>query len=421
MRAQRLPAAAVVIGAVVLVVTGPLLTIGAGADATGSYTTTARADAFRVGVSATGFIVSDLTDTSGPSAQARVDSLGTSVGFAAFGYPGDAIAGAPALITSIVLPQLGLPPPNLPAYPLAVSSQHPGQPSEKVDQPALSLSAESTAGSSTGHAAATGSDSGGNAMGKAVADAASKADSSGKLVADAASTVESVTIASVLRIGRVVATAHAESSGTGAPVTSSSFSAEAMTVAGVPVALTEKGLVLAGSTVPLPPSSSVAQALAASGIGVRYLAPVASPGAIQSAGLVVSVTAQSPLGSKYSVVYTFGIVQAGIAGGVAGGVATPASPAPSVGDSVPAPAVPGGGASLPATAGTGATSPVLSAAPAASSAPRASAGAGAAPRTAPLSSTSALSFYLVLVVGAAVAVSGSVLLRHFAVRLAWTS
>jgi hypothetical protein len=29
--------------------------------------------------------------------------------------------------------------------------------------------------------------------------------------------------------------------------------------------------------------------------------------------------------------------------------------------------------------------------------------------------------YLVLVVGAAVAVSGSVLLRHFAVRLAWTS
>ncbi|MCU1351794.1 MAG: hypothetical protein JWM05_1003 [Acidimicrobiales bacterium] len=412
MRAWRLSGAAAVVGAVVVVVTAPLQAVGARADSSGSYTTTARADAFRVGVSATGFIVNDLTDTSGPTAQARVDSLGTSVGFASFLYPGDVIAGTPGLVASLVVPKLGLPPPDLPAYPLAVASQHPGQPSDKVDQPALSLSAESTAGSSTGHAAATGPDSGGNATGKAVADAASKVDSSGKPVADAASTVEAVTIASVLRIGRVVATAHAESSGTGAPVTRSSFSAEAMTVAGVPVALTEKGLGLAGSSVPLPPSSSVSQALAASGISVRYLAPVTSPGAIQSAGLVVTVVTHSPTGNKYTVVYTFGVVQAGIAGGMA-------TPAPSVGDSFPAPAVPGGGASLPATAGTGATSPVPSAAPAASSAPRTS--AGAAPRTAPLSSTSALSFYLVLVVGAAVAVSGSALLRHFAVRLAWTS
>src|SRR5713226_9150224 len=120
MRARRLFAAAAGVVALVLVV--PLHVTGARADGpTGSYTTTARADAFRIGVSATGFIVNSLADVSGPTAQARVDSLGTSVGFAAFPYPGDVITGVPGLVTSIVLPKLGLPPPNLPPYPLAVS------------------------------------------------------------------------------------------------------------------------------------------------------------------------------------------------------------------------------------------------------------------------------------------------------------
>ncbi len=151
MRARRVFGTAAAVVALVLVV--PLHANSARADGpTGAYTVTARADAFRVGVSATGFIVSSLTDTSGPTAQARVDSLGTSVGFAAFPYPGDTIATAPGLVASLVLPQLGLPPPNLPPYPLAVSSQYPGQPSQKVDQPALSLIAESTSGSSARHA-----------------------------------------------------------------------------------------------------------------------------------------------------------------------------------------------------------------------------------------------------------------------------
>ncbi len=423
MRARRVFGTAAAVVALVLVV--PLRANSARADGpTGAYTVTARADAFRVGVSATGFIVSSLTDTSGPSAQARVDSLGTSVGFAAFPYPGDTIATAPGLVASLVLPQLGLPPPNLPPYPLAVSSQYPGQPSQRVDQPALSLIAQSTSASSAGHATATGSDSGGNAIGKAVADATSNVDSSGELLADAASTVESVTISGILRIGRVVATAHASSSATSAPATRSTFSAEGMTVAGVPVDLTEKGLGLAGSTVPLPPSSSVAQALAGSGIGVQYLAPVSSPGAIQSAGFIVSAAAPSPTGNKFTVVYTFGVVHAGLDGSV-GASASPGA-APSPGSSASAPAA-GGGASQPTNAatGTGAISLAPSAVPSPSSGLPASATPGATgslrTSTGPLSTTSALSVYLVLVIGAAVAVSGSLLLRHFAVKLAWTS
>jgi hypothetical protein len=96
--------------------------------------------------------VSSLTDVSGPTAQARVGRLGTSVGFGAFPYPGDTVASAPGLVAPIVLPQLGLPPPNLPPYPLAVSSQYPGQPSKRVDEPSLSLIAQSTSASSAGHA-----------------------------------------------------------------------------------------------------------------------------------------------------------------------------------------------------------------------------------------------------------------------------
>jgi hypothetical protein len=425
MRACRLFGTAAAVATLMLAGAGPLHATGASADGpTGSYTTTARADALRIGVSATGFVVSSLADVSGPTAQARVDSLGTSVGFAAFPYPGDVIAGAPGLVTSLVVPKLGLPPPNLPPYPLAVSSQYPGQPAQKVDEPALSLTAESSVGSSAGHATATGADSDGNAIGKAVANATSKVDSSGELVADAASTVESVTISGIFRIGQVVATAHASSAGTGAPATRSSFSAEGMTVAGVPVELTEKGLVLAGSTVPLPPSSSVAQALAASGIDVQYLAPVTSPGDVRSAGFFVSVAVPSPTGNKFTVVYTFGIVRAGVDGSV-GASASP-GPVSSAGSSEFAPAA-GGVASLPpkAATGTGAISLAPSVAPSPSSGLQTSAAPSAAgsrrTATGPLSTTSALSLYLVLVVGAAVAVSGSVLLRHFAVRLAWTS
>src|SRR5713101_5513283 len=374
MRARRLFGAAAV-AMFVVVVAGPLHATRARADGpTGAYTVTAQADAFRVGVSATGFIVSSLTDTSGPTAQARVDSLGTSVGFAAFPYPGDTIATAPGLVASLVLPHLGLPPPNLPPYPLAVSSQYPGQPSQRVDQPALSLIAQSTAASSAGHATATGSDSGGNAIGKAVSNATSNVDSSGALVADAASTVESVTISGIFRIGRVVATAHATSSGTGVPATRSSFSAEGMTVAGVPVELTEKGLVLAGSTVPLPPSSSVAQALAGPGIGVQYLAPVTSPGAIRSAGLVVSVALHSPTGSEYTVVYTFGIVQASLSGTI--GSSASSGPVPALSPSAGAPVAGTGVASLPTT-GTGG----IGSAPSAASSPSGAAQASAPPGT----------------------------------------
>jgi hypothetical protein len=417
--------AAAVVAALGLGAAGPLFASGAKADApNGSYTTTARADAFRIGVSATGFIVSSLTDTSGPTAQARVDSLGTSVGFAALPYPGDTIVGAPGLVASLVLPQLRLPPPNLPSYPLVASSQYPGQPAQTVTRPPVSLIAESTSGSSSGHAKAAGSESGANAIGRAVADATAKAHSSDELVADAASMVESVTISGVLRIGRVVATAHASSSGGGAPAMRSSFSAEGMTIAGVPVEVTEKGLVLAGSTVPVPPASSAAQALAASGIDVQYLAPVTSPGAVRSAGFAVSVALRSPTGNRFTVAYTFGIVQAGVGGSP--GSSTSPGPAPFAGVSAPVAAAGGAVTSAPTTTAADAGGIGLAQGGALPqtgglqtvAAPSADVGSSA---TAPTSTTSALSLYLVLAVGAAVALSGSLVLRHFAVRFAWTS
>jgi hypothetical protein len=408
----------------VVFLSGPGWQAAGAAPEAGAYDAVARADAFRVGVTTTEFLVADIVDASGPTAQAEVDSLGKSVGFAALPYPGDTATTAPGLVASVVLPQVGLPPPTLPRYPLATSSQYPGQPTASVNQPPVGLNAQSSASSSTAHSAASGAASGGNTVAKAAADATSKVDDAGKIIADASATLESVTIAGVLRIGAVTATANVTRAVDGALVAGSSFNADGMTVAGVPVDLTDHGLVLAGSTVPIPPSSSVAQALKAAGIQMGYLAPTTSPGSVRSAGLMVSAAQQAPTGNKFVVTYTFGVADASVSSNVSGGPAS-STDAGAAGDNVPASSPI---ALSPAPHGALGATPVA----VAPSGPSSSGGLRqtVAPPTdlqtarrsvAPVSTVSALSIYVVLVVGATVALSSSLLLRYFAIRLAWTS
>jgi hypothetical protein len=430
--------------ALVIAVTGLATPMAARADVlSGSFTTLARADAFRVAVSATGFVVSDLTDTSGPEAQAQLDGLGDSTGFASLLYPGDTVATAPGLGVSEVFGALKQSPPTVPSYPLTVNSQSSGQPDANLSQGPVTLAAHSTNQSSTGHAAAAGADSGGNSLGKAVSDSAVKVGDTGKLISDASSDVESITIGGIFRIGAMVTTAHSETSPDGKPATTSSFRTEGVTIAGTPVGISDRGLVLAGSTKPLPDTSSLAQALKAAGITVQPIKPVTEAGAVSSGGVSITAIEPLPTGNTATVTYALGVVhaetsgQASPASGTDTGSASPAGtdtgsgssgapaggPAGSAGGAAAVPAGDqGGGASLaipgssgsPAALSAGGSSPG-----AATRAPSSATSNSAALGGLPVSTTSSLSVYLVLVVGAAVAASAAFLFRTFAVRLAW--
>jgi hypothetical protein len=282
-----------------------------------------------------------------------------------------------------------------------------------------------------------------------------KVDDAGKLTSDASSAVESITIGGVLRIitiggvlriGAVTASAHAETSPDGKRTTASSFRTDGVTVAGTTVGLSEQGLTLGGSTQPLPDTSSVAQALKAAGIKVTPLKPMTQPGSVSSGGVSISATETLPTGPA-TVTYTMGVVHAESSGqaspsssaagidngsggasdtdtGSAGSAAPVGGAASSAGGAGAVPAGDQGGgalAGIPGRAGTPAALSAPGSSP--SAATRAPSGGttsnAAALGSLPVSTTSSLSVYLVLVVGAAVALSATFLFRTFAVRLAW--
>jgi|GEM_PF-6538289 len=429
----------------------------AGADL-GSFSALARADGFRAQITLTGFALSDLTDTSGPSAQAKIDSLGSSEGFAALLYPGDTATTLPGIAPALLAPQLGQAPPALPPYPLAIRSNYPGQVDSRAGQGSVQLTAHSGPGASTSRAAAAAlPDAGGVRIGTVAADSAVTSGVKG-IVADAAETVETVTIAGVLTLGGIRASAHSERpTGTAAPTTRSTFAVDAVTVAGTRVGIEGERLVFPGTEVPIPAGADIIRPLEQAGIHLRYLAPATDGGRVRSAGLSVTVPAKTPSGDTATFTYTFGMVEAQVSGEV---TALPPLPPNSAGaiPAAPEPSHQGGDAVASATTAAGEapssgpeTSPTLSGAPilapvqgvesppapaggpsidtAASAAPSVPPGSGVAlaPSTAPrgkvvpISTTSSLAVYLVLVVGGAVALVGSLLLRFLAVRLAWTS
>lgn len=388
------------------------------------FTALARADALRAHVTATGFVASDLGDVSGPSAQAKLDSLGDSEGFAAFPYPGDTAVSGPGLVVALAAPQLGVPAPQLPSYPLAARSQYPAPRDVAVTWGPVQLSAHSAERSSSGHAVGGAGDSGGNSVGFTVAGSSVSVAESGTLISDATAMVEAVTLGGILRIGAMRASAHVEAPSTGRPTATSAFSVEGVTVAGTPVGLDDQGFVMAGTHQPLPPSSSLAQALAASGISVAYLEPATDGGGVQSGGLSITVPQRTPNGNLVTVTYTFGVVRADIfsqalpSRPLSTGPLSPSSQRPRTAANSP-------GSRLSTAAGAGETADN----PLATDISRATALDRGMSRRVPASArrgvrtstTSVMSVYLLIVVGAVMALGGSLALRLFAVRLLWTS
>lgn len=388
----------------------------------------AAADGVRVSVAARGFlVVEQLADAGVPTAQSSADPL-DAIGYAGYPYPGDAVFVAIDLARA----RSGAP---IPDYPGAARSDSTNPESKKEYGPVL---LQSTSGDGTAVATASAPlASGGMTAGKTAADTTVAYAPTGTVTAEAATTAEAVEVpGGVLRIGAVSSSAKVTAALDGKRVKTSSLRVSNVTIAGQTVGFDEKGLTVAGQSVPLPDTSPLINALKSQQITVAYLAPEETEDGIIAAGIRVTVVrAVSGLPEPLEISYVFGRARAGGTGGVdtdaapdlgAGpepvGDSAAAAPPPSVPEALPAPVEDAGAGSFDAAA------PVAAAPPASDVGPPPVAAAPVQEQTPALSPVNRLRaapfdaamFYLVLVVGGMFLVGGASLLRLFGVRAIWT-
>ena len=382
-----------------------------------SFQATAAAEGVRIGVAAPNFVVVDqLVDVGVPVAQSTVDGLGNSKAFASNPYPGELAISGPGTVAGLT----GLPNPG--NYPLYAASSYPTTPEAHFSQPNYDLSAKSAEQSSDAVASAGGSaaDSSVGAV-KATATSRRAADS-GTVSAEAISTADAVNLAGgALRIGAIRATAKVSRRTNAAPARSSSLSVDGVSVAGQSVGFNDKGLAIAGTSTPIPDNSPIAQVLAGADISVRYLKGIADPDGVVSPGLMITQRQQVPQGPMLIVTYVFGraVAHASLTGAeraVTGAV-------PIAGGTDPAGVVESPAATAPTRASSGETlSPARMATSGAQGQSTTIAATGrAAPARLSKGGASTASIYVILLIGAAIALGGGQLLRMMGVRMAWTS
>jgi hypothetical protein len=397
-RKAQLIAAAVTATALSLIALAPLTASAAGER---SFEATAAADGVRSLTTSPGAPLTDeVADAGGPTAQARLSSIGTSTGFAAYPFPGSTVLGAPATAgTSQV------------SYPFAVSSSYPVNPTATSSQGPYSLAATSQEARSTASAGSGSNDPAGSAA-AAVAARATVSLVGGTVTAQAESDDHSLGTGP-LSLGRVHATALLTAPATGAPTRTWTFEAEGLSAGGMAFSVGPAGLTVAGTTTPLPDSSPVTSVLAGAGIKLTYIAAEMTPTSVTSAGLKVAVT--SPGGQ--TTTYLLGRALARVTQAVDAGATTtsgfpPPPPPPTSGTPAgPAPLTPLAGAPAP-DAGTAPVTPVV----AASAAP-----APIAPVAASITPAAAVvgwprSYFLVLAGGGLLAVVGAVMISLLGVR-----
>lgn len=416
MRLRRARAAALV-GAVALLAPIPIAAVAGAQPGSSQWAGSAAADGVRVGVVVNEFLfVSNVVDAGGPVAQAAASSISGSRGLAAYPYPGE-----------IVLTAHGQTSGAAPNYPLVAQSNNGGPAHSEVAQGPYDVTADSTDDSSAASAQLV-PGGGGAAAASTRAQARVRHDpDSGTVTAAAESTVEGFSVAGVLSIGRVHSFARMASPGTaGKPASDTEFGD--VRVGGQEVGVTDKGLVLAGTDVPLPPDSTANAALSAAGITVHYLAASHTASSVVAAGLSITATQDLPDVGETTVTYVLGQATATAQ---AAGASLGSSPPNLTGGIAPAP---GSGSSAGTTAGGTAVSATAAGSPLAATPPTESIRAGAAPpaqqpvtaapvATAPVAATtqgaSAASLYVVVAGGAIVMAAAAQLFRVLAVRLAW--
>ena len=388
-----------------------LLVSGAGlllAPVTGAYgdwdafTAVAEADGLQVSVHVPGGPLNDdVLDAGSPRAQAQLDSLGTSIAFAAAPWPGELLANGSGLASGIV----GRP---LPTYPLIARSSHPTQAKDNQVVGPVQLTAQSSADSSSSRGT----------------DASSAADTTaevgraagGELTAHA-TTVVSGLVVGPLVLGRVDARASATRRADGTLLRTSSASVSAARIAGQAVELTARGIAVAGTTVPLSPQDPLLRPLADAGLVIRWVAGQESADGVVSPGVEITLTEPVSLaGSGSSFVrWTIGRSAAHVA--VSGRPQPQTEPQPQptavagpVPDGPAAPSLGGPARVLAAPLGTTDAGVPPVALPA---------GSGSGPAVALRAAEVWPTFYLPLVVAGLLALGSAGALRSWGVRRVW--
>jgi hypothetical protein len=410
----------------------PATRFTAAAVASSDFSGLAAANGVRVSYEIKGFLVVDyIADLGATTAQASVDSL-DSTGFAAEPYPGSTVLAGPGTVLG------GAPAPvsgNPPSYPLIAQSS-PANPASSVQQGPLDLESKSDQTSSSAIASVAAENSGGNTLGSSVSTADVTYDtSSGSVKSTAVSETQPSSFAGgVLVVGHTRASAEADGPGSGGPpARNSSFEADGVTVAGQAISVTPSGLTLPGSSVPLPATDPLNQALSAANLKIQYVSPQEIGDQVQSAGIVISQTEPIPNSPNPGVLtFTFGEAHAAAQGGtdlalsqtglssVGGNDFTPGTPVSAVSGSSGAGAAP--------AVGSASTTPLASP-PVPGTPPSVASPTNRGAPVTRLGRTSravaqdrqqfGAAFYLILVLASVLAFGAIQFVRYFAVRLAW--
>jgi hypothetical protein len=267
------------------------------AGAQTSFTATATSDTVRLTLTIPNFpLESDIVDLGAPSSQAQLDSLGSSTGFAAYPDPGDLGENLPGLAQSLV----GV---ALPSYPFSVTSNYPSTPSSAVSQGIYNISATSGPDSST--ATASSGVDGSVQVGLAKSTSVVSLNADGSVTAKGTSDNEGLTLGA-LRIGSIVSGATVTELPGGTPTRSVDMEMGTITVAGQKIGLTNKGLVVAGTTIPLPADSQLLAVLAKQNLTLTYLAETDLPDGVVSPGIELTTTQTLTNGQPATLTYVLG-------------------------------------------------------------------------------------------------------------------
>jgi hypothetical protein len=277
-------------------------------------------------------------DGGGPTAQAHVDSLGNSAAFASHPYPGELPLSGPGLLAGALkdsFPMLDAP--NIPGYPFYVESKHPLAPHGETTGPGQSLEASSDATSSTAKAASGfGSAAGSGGFVRSVATVASTAE---RVTAHAESRMSSFVLGP-LRLGEVVSVAEASLRPDGSIDRDGQISVTGVTVEGVPVSFGTSGLVVAGTTTPLPSSEPLSKMLEQAHITVELTPKEVTPTSVVAPAVKI---VQTLPGSNGRITYLIGVASVALDGQAQPPLASAPidqTPAPATPDSTVGPAVP---------------------------------------------------------------------------------
>lgn len=314
-----------------------------------SYSGTAASDGTRLTVTIPNFIAVDTpVDGGGPTAQARLDSFGTSTAFASAPYPGDAGANLPSLIAGFT----GAP---VPAYPLIVTASYPAEPSKQFGADGYQLNADAAPDRSA--ATATAGQPTPTSTGSRSAATVHEA-TDGTVVATATSDIGLV-VAGDLQLQGVYTVAQVRLNRDRTVTRTTDMRVGRITVSGSGLGLGPGAVTLGGSTIPTGPATQpFIDALRAAGVTLEVVQPQQTKDSVLSPALKLTRVQPVPgLGRTATVTYLLGQATAAVTPQSAPNVA--AAPPPDVAPStspagipVPSAAPSQGGSSVTPATGT---------------------------------------------------------------------